>query len=174
MKVLDLRCTSGHLFEGWFASEDDFLSQSGRGLIECPLCADRTVVRMPSAPRLNLSGANAAAPDRAPEHATPGAGAEPGRDGAPAADDGAMSPQARQAAVAMQALWMKAVRHAIANTEDVGTRFAQEARRIHHGQSEERAIRGQATPVEREELRDEGIEVHALPMPAAWNDGPLQ
>jgi hypothetical protein len=56
MKVLNLRCANGHGFEGWFASEDEFMSQNGRGLIECPLCADRIVSRLPSAPRLNLSG----------------------------------------------------------------------------------------------------------------------
>ena len=57
MKVIDLRCQSGHRFEGWFASDDDFLDQNGRGQIECPMCADKVVVRLPSAPRLNLSGA---------------------------------------------------------------------------------------------------------------------
>ena len=62
------------------------------------------------------------------------------------------------------------VRHVIANTEDVGERFADEARRIHYGETEERAIRGQASAEEREALRDEGIEVHPLPVPAAFKD----
>ena len=64
MKVLNLRCANGHGFEGWFASDDDYMDQNGRGLVECPLCADRVIARMPSAPRLNLSGARepAAAP----------------------------------------------------------------------------------------------------------------
>lgn len=56
MKVLNLRCANGHGFEGWFASDDEFMSQNGGGLIECPLCADRIISRLPSAPRLNLSG----------------------------------------------------------------------------------------------------------------------
>ena len=74
MKVLDLRCQHGHRFEGWFASEDDFLDQNGRGLVECPLCGDRIVQRLPSAPRLNLSGATepAAAPAPAPAIAPSG------------------------------------------------------------------------------------------------------
>ena len=46
MKVLDLRCSNGHLFEGWFASEDDFMNQNGGGLVECPLCADKVVGRL--------------------------------------------------------------------------------------------------------------------------------
>ena len=57
MKVLDLRCANGHGFEGWFGSEDDYLAQNGRGQVECPLCSDRVISRLPSAPRLNLSGA---------------------------------------------------------------------------------------------------------------------
>ena len=144
MKVIDLRCQSGHRFEGWFGSDDDFLDQNGRGLIECPLCADKVIVRLPSAPRLNLSGAT--------EPAAPVA--------APAADDTA----------ALQARWLQMVRHVLASTEDVGERFAEEARRIHYGESEERAIRGQASADEREALRDEGIEVHPLPLPAGFKD----
>ena len=57
MKVLNLRCANGHGFEGWFGSDDEFLEQNGGGRIECPLCNDRVITRMPSAPRLNLSGA---------------------------------------------------------------------------------------------------------------------
>jgi hypothetical protein len=54
MKVLNLQCTQNHAFEGWFASEDDFQSQLGRGLVECPVCGDPAVVKMLSAPRNNL------------------------------------------------------------------------------------------------------------------------
>ena len=69
--------------------------------------------------------------------------------------------------------WMKVVRHVLAHTEDVGERFADEARRIHYGDATERGIRGQATPDEREALRDEGIEVMPFPLPAALKE-PLQ
>jgi hypothetical protein len=141
MKVLDLRCANGHRFEGWFASDEAFMEQNGSGLVECPLCADRLVTRMPSAPRLNLSSS-----------ATEPVPARP-------AD--------------LQAAWMKAVRHVIANTENVGERFAEEVRRIHYGEAEQRGIRGQASREDRAALEDEGIEVHPLPMPAALKD-PLQ
>jgi hypothetical protein len=143
MKVIDLRCHNGHGFEGWFASEDEFLDQNGRQLIACPLCADTVIVRLPSAPRLNLSGAREAA---AQAPATP---ADP------------------------QALWLKAIRHVLANTEDVGERFADEARRIHYGEADERGIRGVASADQREALRDEGIEVHPLLLPVAFKE-PLQ
>lgn len=147
MKVLNLRCANGHGFEGWFASDDDYMDQNGRGLVECPLCADRVISRMPTAPRLNLSGAR-----------------EPAAPAAPAAE-------AKPAD--LQAAWLKAVRHVIENTEDVGERFPEEARRIHYGETEHRAIRGQATPEERAALHDEGIEVVAIPVPGALK-GPLQ
>jgi len=143
MKVIDLRCHNGHGFEGWFASDDDFLDQNGRQLIGCPLCADTVIVRLPSAPRLNLSGAREVS---AQESAVP---ADP------------------------QALWLKAIRHVLASTEDVGERFADEARHIHYGEADERGIRGLASADEREALRDEGIEVMPLPLPAALKE-PLQ
>ena len=146
MKVLDLRCANGHGFEGWFGSEDDFLDQNGRGLVECPLCADHVITRLPSAPRLNLSGARESAP--APAKAEP-------------------------AAADLQAMWMQAVRHAIETTDDVGERFAEEARRIHYGETDARGIRGVASPQERQALHEEGIEVLSLPIPPALK-GPVQ
>lgn len=160
MKVLDLRCANGHGFEGWFASDEDYMQQNGRSLIECPLCADRIISRMPSAPRLNLSGARAAPEERTASAATPAA-AE--------ADPSAVAPTAAD----MQAAWLKTVRHLMASTEDVGQRFAEEARRIHYGETEHRAIRGQATTEERQALQEEGIETVAVPVPRGLQ-GPLQ
>lgn len=145
MKVIDLRCQSGHRFEGWFASDDDFLEQNGRSLIECPLCADKVIVRLPSAPRLNLSGAREPVPSETPA-AAPDATTE------------------------LQTRWMQMVRHVLQNTEDVGEKFADEARRIHYGETPQRGIRGQASADEREALRDEGIEVMPLPIPSALKD----
>jgi len=58
-----------------------------------------------------------------------------------------------------------AIQQVLANTEDVGSRFADEARRIHYGEAEERGIRGQASLAEKEELADEGIAVLSLPIP---------
>jgi hypothetical protein len=67
----------------------------------------------------------------------------------------------------MQSMWLRAVQHVMANTDDVGEQFAEEARRIHYGEVEERAIRGQATREDALALQDEGIELMALPVPAA-------
>jgi len=171
MKVLNLSCAQGHGFEGWFGSEDDFQSQRARRLVTCPLCGDPEVSKLPSAPRLNLSGAREPVPVAAnspgPAAAAPtshpaAAGASPP---APAAAAGVPAE--------LQALWMKAVQQVMANTEDVGERFPEEARRIHYGESPHRGIRGQATPEERAELADEGIEVVPLPLPPGLK-GPVQ
>ena len=151
MKVLNLRCETGHGFEGWFASEDDFQAQTARDLVACPMCGDGRITRLPSAPRLNLSGARA--PEPAPSSAPEGPRAAPsGPPGPPSLE--------------VQALWMKAVQQVLQNTEDVGERFPEEARRIHYGESAHRSIRGQASAEDRAALADEGIVVMPLPLPA--------
>src|SRR5947207_12152188 len=60
MKVLNLQCSHQHGFEGWFGSEDDFQGQLERGLVECPICGDTAIAKLPSAPRLNLGAAEPA------------------------------------------------------------------------------------------------------------------
>jgi hypothetical protein len=145
MKVLNLRCGQQHAYEGWFASEEDFLSQQERSLVACPLCGDTGTVRLPSAPRLKVS-----------RHATP---TEPA------------ASASRE--VTLQSQWLRALRQVMNNTEDVGERFPEEARRIHYGEVEERGIRGRASAEDAEALREEGIEVMALPIPDAVK-GPVQ
>jgi hypothetical protein len=156
MKVLDLQCSHQHVFEGWFASEDDFQAQLTRGLVTCPLCADAAIQKMPSAPRLNLGATVPAPAVGARELSVPG-------------PDLAAAPQevAPLAAFPRQADFLKAVREVLANTEDVGERFADEARAMHYGDVEQRSIRGQTSVREAVELLEEGIEVHPLPLPAA-------
>jgi hypothetical protein len=153
MKVLNLQCTHGHGFEGWFGSEDDFQDQLARGLVECPLCGDVAVAKMPSAPRLNLGAAAPAVAAAA---------------SAPAKQEVMATPNAQ-----LQAAWMQMVRHVMANTEDVGEKFAEEARKIHYGETEDRNIRGQASREETQELLEEGIAVMPLPVPKGLK-GPLQ
>lgn len=146
MKVLNLQCSHKHDFEGWFGSEDDFQGQLERGLVECPVCGDTAVSKLPSAPRLNLGASEPQQPKQ----------------------DVMTTPDR-----AMQAKWLEMVRHVLANTEDVGERFAEEARRIHYGETEERNIRGQASREETEALLEEGISVLPLPIPKALK-GPIQ
>jgi hypothetical protein len=155
MKVLDLKCAHQHVFEGWFASEDDFQSQMGRGLVTCPMCGDATIEKQLSAPRLNF-GATA-----------PEADVGPALRPAPASMDAAMG------ASQLQAMWLKAMREVVARTEDVGEQFAEVARQIHHGQAPERGIRGRTSPEEAAALLDEGIAVMPLMLPDALKE-PLQ
>lgn len=145
MKVLDLQCGHGHVFEGWFASEDDFASQQTRGLVTCPMCGDGTVAKKLSAPRLNLGHAREVVDS--PQHEVVAA----------AGDD----------QQSLQAAWLGMARRIVADTEDVGERFAEEARRIHYGESDQRGIRGKASQAETEALLDEGISVLQLSLPEA-------
>lgn len=157
MIVFNLACEHDHRFEGWFASADDYVSQAGRGLVECPLCGSRSIRKELSAPRLNLSGA------REPSAAT-----------APAAAGAAAQPVATMPSPErLQALWLEVARRIVAGTEDVGSRFAEEARRIHRDEAPDRGIRGTATAEEAQALREEGIDVFAFPLPRAAEE-PLQ
>ena len=148
MKVFNLQCSAHHLFEGWFASDEDYTSQVERGLMVCPLCADKTIQKLPSAPRLNFGAAQAPQAANSTEKQAVVAG-DPGQ--------------------ALQAAYLQLARRIVSETEDVGERFA----KIHYGETEERGIRGQASRAETEALMEEGIAVMPLPLPEGLK-GPLQ
>lgn len=150
MKVLDLQCASNHAFEGWFASESDFQDQLARSMVQCPLCGTPEVVKKLSAPRLSLSGAQDAELTEKTESTAPS-----------------------QRDVTLAETWMAVARQLIANTTDVGDQFAQEARKIHYGETQERNIRGQASAEETRELIEEGIAVVPFLLPDALKK-PLQ
>jgi hypothetical protein len=143
MKVLDLQCENAHVFEGWFASEDDFASQQQRGLVACPMCGASHVSKKLSAPRLNLGASR-----QEPQVRQDVAAGEP-------------------VAAELQAAWLALARRVLTQTEDVGERFPEEARRIHYGESEQRGIRGQASHEETQALLEEGISVMPLALPDA-------
>lgn len=153
MKVFDIRCHSGHLFEGWFDSDDDFQLQKKRGILLCPVCDSHRVEKMPSAVRMLSSASHDLPPVQGAEQ-TP---VEPSS--APVATG-----MSTQEVTRLQAQWLQALRKVVQQTEDVGDRFADEARSMHAGETKERPIRGQTTWQEAQELLEEGIEV--LPMPA--------
>jgi hypothetical protein len=182
MKVLDLQCAQGHIFEGWFGSQDDYDSQRSRGLVTCPVCNDSDILKKLSAPRLNLG--YGVAPDAAvqPMGVNEAVGMsnspadEPVQPPPPKPGHGTLSPDLAlnsDTLQQMQAAMTKMVRHVMANTEDVGPQFAEEARKIHYGERDARNIRGQATREETEALLDEGIDVMPLPVPENLK-GPLQ
>lgn len=146
MKVLDLQCTHGHVFEGWFASEGDFVAQCEQALVQCPVCGDPSVAKKLSAPRLNLAAG------RSTEDV----------------QQAAMVPASTDQALA--AAWLAVARQIVASTTDVGGRFAEEARKMHYRETEERSIRGTTTADEARALLEEGIEVLPLVLPAALKE----
>ncbi|MFN3988369.1 MAG: DUF1178 family protein [Rhodocyclaceae bacterium] len=148
MIVLDLGCEQQHVFEGWFSSRAAFDEQLAAGLITCPVCGSTHVSKRLSAPYVST------------RTATPPATAEAAS--GPAAS--ASVPVSADQVAALRTLLRKLAQGA----EDVGERFADEARSIHYGDSEERAIRGQASGGEIGELLEEGIVV--LPVPPADDD----
>ncbi|WP_017525176.1 DUF1178 family protein [Pusillimonas noertemannii] len=157
LKVFDLQCEAGHVFEGWFASADDYDAQRERGILACPVCDSHQVNKMLSAPRLNMGRA---LPDSAEASAS-----------RPAEASATQAPGPEHMAQ-IQAQVLKHVREIVRNSENVGERFAHEARRMHEGEIEHRAIRGSTTLREREELARDGIAV--MPIPDFLDDDRLQ
>ena len=136
IKIYDLICSRGHLFEGWFSSEDDLKQQQAKGLLVCPMCGDLEIRRIPNTTRISTQGERCRQSEA----------------------DEALVERARSLAKLMAA-----VRDVAASAEDVGDRFVDEARNIEAGLSNRRMIKGTCTVGEAEELLDEGIVV--LPVP---------
>ena len=145
MIVFDLQCAEGHRFEGWFASAKDFGAQKKRGLLSCPSCGSAAIERALSAPRLNM-GAQ-----------------EPKRPAVPAQKTPDM--EGKDPFAIAQMLYSRMLDEILAKSEDVGTKFPDEARKIFYKEAKGRAIRGQATQEQHDELVDEGIPVARLPVP---------
>lgn len=158
LKVFDLACERDHVFEGWFSSQDSYQDQLSQGLVHCPVCHSDRITRRVSAPRLNVSHLRA-------EPAAPRAGSAPRDRAAVAAPSG--DQMAR-----LQAEVLRQIRRIVRQTDDVGARFADEARRMHSGEIEERPIRGTASAEECRELVDEGISI--MPIPDILDDDRLQ
>jgi hypothetical protein len=140
MIVYDLLCENAHRFEAWFASPDAYVSQHEAGQLSCPVCGSQRVDKQLSAPHVQT--------------------------GASEASDNAVMANPEL----LENMRRKFVEFVLQNTEDVGTRFPEEARAIHNKDAPERAIRGKATPEETRALKKEGIEVFALPGPAVPKD----
>lgn len=147
--IYDLECEYSHRFEGWFRSNEDFDSQREQKLLTCPECGTSAIRKVPSKVNIGSKSTVAVQPADAPASAPTPTVAHKSN----SVDVATAFVMARQA---IQAL--------INHSEDVGERFAEEARKIHYDEAPIRAIRGQASPEEFEELRDEGIEVIALPV----------
>ena len=135
LKVFDLCCDQTHHFEGWFASAEDCEAQAHLFFFFFPVCHSTKVERKLSAPYVNRSGSMGYSAPEISEH------------------------KIEQVKAAV----LQGLRNMITQAEDVGERFTEEAIKIHHGDAEERSIRGQASPEQRDQLLDEGIDVFAIP-----------
>lgn len=151
-----LVCDSDHEFDGWFRSGADFDAQAKRGLVACTICGSTKVERGLMAPNVVTSRSRAPVIEHV-EAATPVAAPVP-----VPAQEVVVAPDPRQKAIIDALTELK--RQIIASSDNVGDKFAEEARKIHYGEAPERGIYGQATGEEARALIEEGIEVHALPI----------
>lgn len=167
MIVFELCCAQGHRFEGWFASSDAFAHQQQRGLVACPMCDDAQVERVPSArvsvPKTQSGRATRNVRPRTEprEAATAEKSAE--SDNATPAVPSRSSEGAEAVALGMPREVLAKLREIVRNTENVGRRFPEEARKIHYRETPPRAIRGEASRDEAQALTEEGIEFASLP-----------
>jgi len=158
MKVYNLACPLDHRFEGWFASEEDCLAQQDKGMLACPVCDSVDITRMPSAPHIAKSSSTELTVSKADNTSLSGdVIALTGNDHS-------------QLEAQVQAAFLKGMRDLMGRSEDVGNAFAEEARKIHYKEAPERSIRGQTSLDEAEALRDEGIDVMAIPLIPAFKN----
>ena len=146
MIIYELACTKGHRFEGWFASADDFARQAASDMVRCPVCDDAGVARVPSAKVKVRAGRKKAAGARSRREAPADAVA-----------------QNAESVAGFPAELVAKLREIVRNTENVGHRFPEEARKIHYEEAPARPIRGQASKEESEALLEEGIDFASLP-----------
>ncbi|MEZ2131759.1 MULTISPECIES: DUF1178 family protein [unclassified Sinorhizobium] len=131
-----LTCDNAHEFEGWFSESADFERQRESGLLSCPVCGSAAVSKLLMVPSVSTGR-------KKEEMQTL-----------------AMDTARREAMVKLK----EAITAIKANSEDVGTQFPEEARKIHYGEADPRGIIGKATPDEAQALVEEGIEIAALPV----------
>ena len=146
-----LICDKEHSFEGWFSSSGDFDTQQKRGLVTCPFCNSGNITKSLMAPSISTSKTKTA---------PPGASQEETPDNLPVTTTTQIPAQVGELITKMRE-WRTQIQ---ANSENVGTKFPEEARKIHYGEAEKRGIYGQASVHDVKELTEEGVEVMPLPV----------
>jgi len=152
MIVFDLGCANSHVFEAWFGSSEDYESQRARGLVSCPMCDSPEVDKAVMAPRIGRKGnQQQSAPVPAKGKVVP-----------MVSDDSGPAPE--QVKEMLRAL-ADAQTEILKKSDWVGDKFADEARSMHLGETEHRAIHGQTTPEQARSLIEDGVPVAPLPFP---------
>ena len=132
-----LICDKAHEFEAWFGSSDDYDQQRKRGFVDCPICGSNKVEKMLMAP--GVSGTKKSTSSDVPMTTMPQMPAE------------------------MVEKLREIKQHVEANSENVGDKFPEEARKIHYGEAEARGIYGKASVEEAVSLAEEGVDVMPIP-----------
>lgn len=143
MVVYNLLCKKKHGFEGWFPSFEEYQKQAEKKLISCPTCGTTSVEKVPHACAVHVKKEQPATAAKRPEPESPAA----------------------PAPAEFKEMLIRVHHYIKQNFEDVGSRFAEEARQIHTGKAEQRSIHGTATTDEAKELSEEGVPFLALPKP---------
>lgn len=144
MIVFDLKCSNNHSFETWFQSSDAFDKQIKAEKVECPICGDKKIEKALMAPSV--------------------AGTRKGGEKAVH-----LSSKAEEQMGKYISALKKVREHVEKNSDYVGDKFPEEARKMHYGEKEERSIHGEATDEEATELGEEGIEVQRIPWTPTHN-----
>ncbi len=155
MILYRLRCSKGHEFESWFKDSKTYERQEKKSLVGCAVCGDGKVVRAPMAPRLSKGSKKV-------EVEKPAAGT-PATPPAPSPEQQQMAALAKHMPKELREALLKVRAEVEKNCEHVGTKFAEEARKIHYGESDKRGIYGETSEEEAEALAEEGIEFGRLP-----------
>jgi hypothetical protein len=148
MVIYNLVCRKNHSFEGWFPSFEEFQRQAEKKLLACPTCGSKKVEKVPHACAVHVKKEEAAAPRKAKRRT-----------------EAAAVPAPQLSPAEFKEMLIRVHHHVKANFEDVGARFAEEARQIHNGQAAERPIHGTATAQEAKDLAQDGVPFIALPKP---------
>jgi len=154
MIVFDVKCGNDHVFEGWFADSGTFAEQAAAGEIACPVCGDVSVEKALMAPSVSTTKSAAKGVNKADV---------PAPSPAPSPDQAVTLAKQKEQAGQMMAMMRAVKEHVEQNFDNVGTKFAEEAKKIHYGETDKRNIYGQATKEQAQELREEGIEFGELP-----------
>ena len=143
MVVYNLLCKKNHSFEGWFPSFEEYQKQADKKLISCPTCGSTKVEKVPHACAVHVKKEQPAPPVKKPKSDTP----------------------AELTPTQFKEMLIRVNHYVKENFEDVGSRFAEEARNIHSKKAQERPIHGTATAEEAKDLAEEGVPFMALPKP---------
>lgn len=157
MILFDLKCAQGHVFEGWFASGEDYARQKDTGLLHCPLCGDARVEKAVMAPAVAPKGNQRVDGARADTSAAPAA--------PPTAPAGATDAEGAGKLMQLMQALATAQGEALKESQWVGSRFAEQARAMHYGEESRRSIHGEVDKAEARALIEEGVEVAPLLFP---------